>query len=109
VSLIACALGPLGCIDLPENVPLRPDAEKVEVLSESPNESLYEDFGRVRGEAIGAGTEATAIQARNDLRNHAAGLGAHFVTIEQVHASLAWDMSGRTIIVMRGRVYRLKD
>jgi hypothetical protein len=98
-----------GCIDLPEKVVLKPEAEKVELLTETPNENLYEPFGSVRGEAIGHTSQGTAIEARNDLRNHAAAIGARFVTIDSVDASLAWDLSGRTVVVMRGKVYRLKD
>ena len=46
---------------------------------------------------------------QNDLRNHAAAVGAHFVRIDEADSSLAWDLSGRTIVALRGRVFKTKD
>jgi len=98
-----------SCIDLPERVPLTPAGEGVDVVADVPSDQVYEAFAEVRGSAIGYGPGPTSIQARNDLRNHVAQLKAHFVYIERVDAEMAWDLSGRTVVTVVGRVYRQKE
>jgi hypothetical protein len=103
-------LGAIGCFDLPPgNVPLSADADNVEILTEQPNLDVYESFGEVTVDAIGSGNKDAQMSARHALRNKAAELHARFVSVDDASASFAWDFSGRTIVTIRGRVFRMKE
>jgi hypothetical protein len=108
--LLALAFSSAGCWDLPPgNVPLNPDAENVEILSETPNLDVYESFGELTVDAIGNGNKDAQMSARHLLRNRAAQMHARFVSVDDASASIAWDFSGRTVVTLRGRVFRVKE
>ena len=99
-----------SCVELPpERIVLLPQAENVELLSETPNLDVYESYGLVSSEASGKGSGEATVNARNGLRNKAAALRATFVSIEEASATGAWDFSGRTVVTLKGHVYRPKD
>jgi hypothetical protein len=108
--LALIGLGAIGCWDLPPgNVPLTPEADNVEILTEAPNLDVYESFGEVTVDSIGSDNKDAQVSARHALRNRAAQLKARFVSIDDASASFAWDFSGRTIVTIRGRVFRMKE
>lgn len=99
-----------SCVELPpDRVPLSSQAESVELLSDIPNTDIYESYGFVTSEAIGKGSGEATTNARNGLRNKAAALRATFVSIDEASATTAWDFSGRTVVTLKGHVYRPKD
>jgi hypothetical protein len=99
-----------GCWDLPPgNVPLSADADEIEIVTEAPNDDVYEPFGEVTVDAIGKDNKDAQLSARHALRNRAAQLKARFVSIDEANASFAWDFSGRTIVTIRGHVFRMKE
>jgi hypothetical protein len=107
---LVLAVGLTGCWDLPpSSAPLTAEAEDVEILTETPNLDIYESFGDVTADAIGKGSEEAASIARHILRNRAAAMHARFVSVDDAIASFAWDFSGRTIITLRGRAFRVKE
>jgi hypothetical protein len=110
IALAATASGLVGCLDLPPaNVPLDHAGESVEILTDSPNLDLYESYGEISVDAIGMGTREAQVTARHLLRNRAGVLHARFVSVDVASASFAWDFSGRTVVTMRGRVFRVKE
>jgi hypothetical protein len=108
--LFMVCLGAAGCWDLPPgNVPLNADAENVEILSEAPNLDIYESFGEITVDAIGKGNLEAQASAKHLLRNRAAEKHARFVSIDDASTSFAWDFSGRTVVTIRGRLFRIKE
>ena len=107
LALPACTL---GCLDLPPaNVPLSSAGEDVEILTDSPNLDLYESYGDLTVDAIGMGSREAQLSARHLLRNRAGAMHARFVSVDDASASFAWDFSGRTVVTIRGRVFRVKE
>lgn len=99
-----------ACVELPpDHIVLLPQAENVEVISEKPNLDVYEQYGTVSGEASGLGATEATVNARNALRNKAAALRATFVGVDDTSVALAWDFSGKTVVTMKGHVYRIKE
>jgi hypothetical protein len=99
-----------SCVELPpDRVPLLPQAETVELLAEIPNLDVYESYGFVSSEASGHGSSEATVNARNGLRNKAAALRATFVSIDEASATSAWDFSGKTVVTLKGHVYRPKE
>jgi hypothetical protein len=102
VFLLACA----G--QIPQHVELQPQAENVEFAYEPPSSDAYTEVGRVKGEALGKDPDATLEQAKNDLRNKAAALGAALVTIdEDVGAPV--PLTEETHVTLEGRAYKPAD
>ncbi len=110
-SASAMALTSLSaCIELPpEKVPLLPLGETVELLAELPNADVYESYGMVTSQASGQGSGEAMVAARNGLRNKAAALRATFVSVDEANATGAWDFSGKTVVTLKGHVYRPKE
>lgn len=99
-----------GCWEMPPgNVPLSTEAENVEIVSEAPSTEIYESFQELSVQAIGASNLEATNAAKHMLRNRGAELHARFVSIDEATASLAWDFSGRTIMTLRGRAFRVKE
>jgi hypothetical protein len=90
-----------------ERIPLVPAARSVEIITGEPDRSQFEFIGDVEGSAKGALAEATQ-NARNDLRNHAAVLGATVVKLDTNTAANAMDWTGRNQVVLNGRAFRPK-
>ncbi len=109
-TLLALAVALTACWEMPPgNVPLSTAGEEVEILTEIPSADIYESFQELTVEAIGmSGREAT-VTARHMLRNRGAELHARFVSVDDATATLAWDFSGRTIMTIRGRAFRVKE
>ncbi|MCA9591141.1 MAG: hypothetical protein KC657_37855 [Myxococcales bacterium] len=98
-----------GCMEaLPESVALKPEAAKVEVVSEAPNADVYEPVGEVSAQIIGREVTEVFREACNELRNQAATRQASFVAITDVTSKAAWDMSGRTVMTVTGVAYKPK-
>jgi hypothetical protein len=108
--LLALAMALGACWEMPPSTAaLSAAAEEVEILTEAPSPDVYESFQDITVQAIGpSGSEATTI-ARHMLRNRGAELHARFVSVDDATASLAWDFSGRTIVTLRGRAFRVKE
>jgi hypothetical protein len=100
--LIACA----G--QIPHNVELQPQAENVEFAYEPPSAAAYKEVGQVKGEAIGKDPELALEQAKNDLRNKAAALGAALVTIDENVGALV-PLTDETHVTLTGRAYKPAD
>ena len=108
--LFALATPVAGCWDLPPgNVPLTPGGEEVEVLLDDPSPDVYEPYADISVQAIGLSNQEATRSARRALRNRGAELHARFVSVDDITASLAWDLSGRTIVTVRGRAFREKQ
>lgn len=98
-----------GCAELlPEEIPLAPGADQVEVISDPPNSDVYEPVGGVSARVAALEVSEAVRQARNELRNQAAKKGATFVSIDDVTSHASWDMRGRTIVDMTGTAFRQK-
>jgi len=98
-----------GCAEsLPEKIVLRPDARNVEIVTEPPNQEVYEAAGEVSAQVIGREVSDAFRQAFNELRNQAAAKNATFVAVDDVTSRSAWDFSGRTIVSVVGTAYRPK-
>jgi hypothetical protein len=105
---LAVTLG--GCWEMPPgNVPLSSEAENVEIVSEAPSPEIYESFQELSVQAIGLSSLEATNAAKHMLRNRGAELHARFVSVDDSTASLAWDFSGRTIVTLRGRAFRVKE
>jgi hypothetical protein len=76
-------------------------------MTSEPDRGQFEYVGDVTGSAKGAMEEATQ-SARNDLRNHAARLGATVVKLDTNTAGNALDWTGRNQVVLSGRAFRPK-
>ena len=100
--LLACAGG------IPDHVELTPEAQNVDVLSEAPSPQAYKEVGRVTGAAVGPDVDTATEQAKNDLRNKAAALGASLVTIDQNHG-VAIPLSKKMKVELSGRAYKPVD
>lgn len=109
LTVVAGASASSGCKEnLPEKIALQPNAASVEVLSEAPNQELYEPAGEVSARVIGTDAQEALRQAMNELRNKAASKGATLVAVDDVTSQAAWDMSGRTIVKLVGTAYKTK-
>lgn len=100
--LIACA----G--QIPHSVELQPQAENVEFAYEPPSSDAYKEIGHVTGQALGKDPDATLEQAKNDLRNKAAALGAALVTIDDNEGALV-PLTEETKVTLSGRAYKPAD
>lgn len=108
--LLAIALPLFGCWEMPpSSVPLSTAGEDVEILSETPSPEIYESFQELSMQALGSNGREATVTARHMLRNRGAELGARFVSVDDASATLAWDFSGRTIVTLRGRAFRVKE
>jgi hypothetical protein len=101
--------GLASCADsLPDHVVLQPAAEEVEVVTEVPSKNAYEMIGEVKGAAEASDLDAAQQAARNDLRNHAAALGAALVKIDDDRGE-AVLLLGKTRVTLTGRAYKAID
>jgi hypothetical protein len=100
--LLACAGG------IPHTVQLQPQAENVEFAYESPSRDAYTEVGRVKGEAVDKDPDTALDQARNDLRNKAAALGAALVTIDE-NVGEPVPLTDEIHVKLTGRAYKPVD
>lgn len=100
--LLACA----G--QIPQHVDLQPQAENVDFAYEPPSPDAYKEVGHVKGEALGKDADATLEQAKNDLRNKAAALGAELVTIDE-NVGTPVPLTDETHVTLTGRAYKPVD
>jgi hypothetical protein len=84
-----------------------PGADRIELVTREPDRDQFEFLGDVEGTAKGDLSEATQ-NARNDIRNRAARLGATLVTIDTNTNGNAMDWTGRNQVVLNGRAFRSK-
>jgi hypothetical protein len=99
----------LSCAaDFPDHVALQPAAESVDFAMEPPSSTSYKLVGKVTGIAAANDLEAAQEAARNDLRNHAAALGATLVTIDQ-DTGEALLLQDKTKVKLVGRAYKSVD
>jgi Domain of unknown function (DUF4156) len=105
--LLAAALA--ACADqLPDHVVLQPAGEEVEIVAEPPSKNAYEMVGEIVGAAEANDLDIAQQAARNDLRNHAAALGASLVTIDDDRGEPVL-LVGRTRVTLTGRAYKAID
>jgi len=98
-----------GCAEtFPDVVPLAPGADDVEVISDPPNDDVYEAVGGVSARVSGVETSIAVREAKNALRNQAAKRGATFVSIDDVSSRPSFDLRGKTIVSISGTAYRAK-
>lgn len=110
-ALAALGLGVAtgGCAEaIPEKVVLKPEGEKVEVVSEKPNPDLYVALGEVVGTASGVDKDAAYEQAKNDLRNQVSARGGTVVGIDNVDSKLQMG-TRKTVVKLSGTAYKAKD
>jgi hypothetical protein len=100
--LLACA----G--QIPQHVDLQPQAENVEFAYEPPSADAYKEVGHVKGEAVGKDADVVLEQAKNDLRNKAAALGAALVTIDE-NVGAPVPLTDETHVTLTGRAYKPAD
>jgi hypothetical protein len=101
--------GLLACADQwPEKVSLVPAAEQVDFAMEPPSPGQYKMVGRVQGVAAANDLDSAQEAARNDLRNHAAALGASLVTIDESTGE-ALPLQDKTKVKLVGRAYKSVD
>jgi hypothetical protein len=99
----------LSCADqLPEHVQLQPAAEEVDFAMEPPSTSTFMLVGQVTGIAAANDLDTAQQAARNDLRNHAAALGATLVTIDE-DVGEALPLQDKTKVKLVGRAYKSVD
>jgi len=108
-ALVIGLLLTAGCAEtFPDVVPLAPGADDVEVISDPPNEEVYEAVGGVSARVSGIETTIAVREAKNALRNQAAKRGATFVSIDEVSSRPSFDLRGKTIVSISGTAYRAK-
>jgi hypothetical protein len=100
--VVACAS------TLPEKVELQPEAENVEFAYEPPSPTAYKLVGEVVGIAASNDAEVAQENAKNDLRNKAAALGAVLVTIDQ-NTGTPMPLASKTKVKLVGRAYKAVD
>lgn len=107
LALLAAA--PAGCAEaVPEKVVLKPEGEKVEVVSEKPNPDLYVALGEVVGTAANVDQDVAIEQAKNDLRNQAAARGASTLSVDHVDSKLQMG-TRKTVVKISATAYKPKD
>jgi hypothetical protein len=92
----------------PQPVELQSQAENVEFAYEAPSANAYKEVGQVKGEGVGKDPELALEQAKNDLRNKAAALGAALVTIDENNGALV-PLTDETRVTLMGRAYKPAD
>ncbi len=106
-SLLAVALA--SCADeLPDHVVLQPAAEEVEIAAEPPSKNGFAMVGEIDGKAEAEDLDTAQQAARNDLRNHAAALGATLVTIDDDRGEPVLLLR-KTRVTLTGRAYKPID
>jgi hypothetical protein len=100
--LLSCASS------LPGKVDLTPEAEQVEFAYETPSAEAYKMLGKVEGVAAANDEEQAHEAAKNDLRNHAAALGAVLVTIDS-DTGTPLPLESKTKVKLVGRAYKPVD
>jgi hypothetical protein len=99
-----------ACLEtLPDHVDLSPQAEDVEIASDPPNADQYSDIGEVEGEGAGFTADVATRNARHDLRNHAALMGARFVAVEDVSSDSVGIFTGKARVTLHGIAYQLRE
>jgi Domain of unknown function (DUF4156) len=99
----------LSCAEqLPEHVQLQPAAEEVDFAMEPPSPSTFMLVGKVTGIAAANDLDTAMAAARNDLRNHAAALGATLVTVDE-DTGEALPLQDKTKVKLVGRAYKSVD
>lgn len=94
-----------GCAGTQE-VALKPEAARIEIIKGELDRNEFEYLGDVSGTSKSKDIEAGNEHARNDLRNKAAAMGAEVVILDTNTAANAMDWTGRTQIVLTGRAFR---
>jgi hypothetical protein len=109
LPLFAFPLLLLACAgQIPQHVELQPQAENVEFAYEPPSSDAYKEVGHVKGEAVGKDADVVLEQAKNDLRNKAAALGAALVTIDE-NVGAPVPLTEETHVTLTGRAYKPAD
>jgi hypothetical protein len=99
----------LSCgAELPEHVQLKPAAEDVDFAMEPPSPNSFMLIGEVTGLAAANDPDVAQAAARNDLRNHAAALGASLVTIDESTGEML-PFQDKTKVKLVGRAYKSVD
>jgi len=96
-----------GCAGA-EHVALQPNAEQIEIVTGSVDRNALQFLGDVQGEAKSSDIGEANQNARNDIKNKAAALGATIVVIDTNTAANAMDWTGRNKVVLAGRAFRSK-
>jgi hypothetical protein len=105
--LAACAVSyALSACAGAEQIPLRPEAARIEIVKGEPDRKAFQYLGEVQGEAKASDVGEANTNARNDIRNKAAALGATVVVLDTNTAANAMDWSGRNKVVLTGRAFR---
>jgi len=105
LAVLTCA----ACAEtFPDVVPLAPGADDVEVISDPPNEEVYEAVGGVSARVSGTETSTAVREAKNALRNQAARRGATFVSIDDISSRPSFDLRSKTVVSISGTAYRAK-
>lgn len=100
---------PLSCLEqLPEHIALQPAAEGVDFAMEAPSPQTFMLIGEVTGIAASTDPDAAQDEAKNDLRNKAAALGASLVTIDETIGE-AMPLQDKTKVKLTGRAYKPVD
>jgi hypothetical protein len=96
----------VGCAPAyPEQVPLTPKGEQVELVSDPPSTESYTEVGTIEVAAMGKERADALLQARNALRNQAASRGATLVSVDFLESTLVWER-GKTVVRLTGTAYR---
>ncbi len=89
-------------------VKLNPAAESVQIIKSEPDPVKCRFIKDVYGQAKSKDVAEGQLNARNDLKNKAAALGANLVTIDTNAAANAMDWTGRNQFALNGRAFSCK-
>jgi Domain of unknown function (DUF4156) len=99
----------LACAEqIPDHVELLPQAENVEFATEPPSPNAYQLVGEVSGQGAANDPDTAQQAAKNDLRNHAAAMGASLVTIDEDRGE-PMPLRDKTKVKLFGRAYKSVD
>jgi hypothetical protein len=108
-AVLVFLFGMVGCLEqLPERIELQPAAESVDFAMEPPSPRTFTLVGQVTGLAAATDPDVAQEAAKNDLRNHAAALGASLVTIDSDEGE-AMPFQDKTKVKLVGRAYKSVD
>lgn len=91
---------------------LKPGAENIELVNETPNESKCKYISEIVGSQGNwftgdfTSNKNLVIGARNEIRNKAYELGANVVYIQDMTNTNAWGSTGTTNTTAVGKVYK---
>lgn len=102
ILFLGCLLR--GCASS-ELVDLNPAGQRVQIVKAEPDSEKCKFIGDVYGQAKSKDVAEGQLNARNDLKNRAAALGANLVTIDTNAAANAMVWSGRNQFALNGRAF----